>query len=94
MQFTVITTPPQLYGDVDKNGVVDGFDALEILNYEAQLINLLTPESKDTFEHNPQIADLNGDNYVDSFDALEILNYEAQLYNEISAAAKVKLGIQ
>ena len=82
-----------VYGDVNKDSVVDSWDALDILLYDSQLFNDVSAAATDIFANNPAIADINGDNSIDSWDALDLLLYDSQLYDEISDAAKTKLGL-
>lgn len=60
-----------ILGDVDQNGTIDYFDAMAVLQYDAELTDLT--------EDQLLAGDVNHDGSVDSFDAVKILQYDAEL---------------
>ena len=65
------TTPAGLLGDVDANGVVDASDAMQILQYDAHLIELTDAQLA--------VADVDANGVVDASDAMRILQYDAHI---------------
>ena len=63
-----------LIGDVDGNGKVDTFDAVVVLKYAAEMIQLDDNQLK--------AADTNKDGTVNTFDAVLILKYAADMITE------------
>ena len=60
-----------LLGDVDANGVVDASDAMQILQYDAHLIELTDAQLA--------VADVDANGVVDASDAMRILQYDAHI---------------
>ena len=60
-----------LLGDVDANGVVDASDAMQILQYDAHLIELTDAQLA--------VADVDANGVVDASDAMRILQYDAHV---------------
>ena len=72
-----VTKPPLALGDVDGNGGINTADALAVLKYVANLIDLDDNAKK--------LADVNGDNKVNTSDALDILKKIANLIDKFEA---------
>jgi alpha-tubulin suppressor-like RCC1 family protein len=68
-------------GDANLDHAVDSVDALNVLQYQAQLIGFLPPS-----------ANANGDGHIDSLDALLILQFSAGLVSELPPPNTVAKG--
>ena len=78
---TATPVSEQLCGDVDRDGEVDGLDALWVLWFDAGLVNALLPlKDNDGDGLTDLIGDINGDRLQNSLDAMLILQIEADLY--------------
>ena len=78
---TATPVPDQICGDVDRDGEVDGLDALWVLWFDAGLIDALLPlKDNDQDGLTDLIGDIDGDRIVNSIDAALILQIEAGLY--------------
>ena len=66
--------PTSLWGDLDRDGRVDSFDASLALQYEVGLVG--------AEQINLAVADLDGDDRVDSFDASLILQFDVGLIDK------------
>ena len=60
-----------LLGDVNEDGNIDFLDAIKILRYDGELVDLN--------DNQLLVADVNKDNSVDFLDAIMILRYDAEL---------------
>ncbi len=65
---------PLLYGDVNKDGIADAYDAYLILVHDAMASTELEGNA---------IADVNLDGAIDSFDASLVLRYDARLIEKL-----------
>ncbi len=68
---TVLTLGPITSGDVNGDGFINYLDAMTVLRYDAELVELSDDELT--------AGDVNGDGCVDSLDAILILRYDAGL---------------
>ncbi len=60
-----------LLGDVNEDGNIDFLDAIKVLRYDGELVDLN--------DNQLLVADVNKDNSVDFLDAIMILRYDAEL---------------
>lgn len=72
--FTFIALDEITLGDVNEDGAIDYFDAMAVLQYDAELIELTDIQLL--------AGDVNHDGSVDSFDAVKILQYDAELIGD------------
>lgn len=70
LEDTVQDAEIRLYGDVNKDGDIDAFDAMEILNYFNDKESVIGDDV-----YMQKVSDVNKDGDIDAFDAMEILNY-------------------